>query len=157
MQNFLTFFIFPLFIFHLQENVGGTTYFYPTAANHQLTPSSTVNTTENTFVHVASSQINLSYSHPGQWAFERFLFRKGPFHQLFISGHVYPGPASHVVNMQAKAQLSMAYFLQDELRNDILSRNEIVNSIETECQGTFSVDSHSNVQMTDCIRLQIYL
>lgn len=96
-----------------QENVGGTTYFYPTAANHQLTPSSTVNTTENTFVHVASSQINLSYSHPG---------------------HVYPGPASHVVNMQAKAQLSMAYFLQDELRNDILSRNEIVNSIETECQ-----------------------
>lgn len=96
-----------------QENVGGTTYFYPTAANHQLTPSSTVNTTENTFVHVASSQINLSYSHPG---------------------HVYPGPASHVVNMQTKAQLSMAYFLQDELRNDILSRNEIVNSIETECQ-----------------------
>lgn len=36
--------------------------------------------------------------------------------------------------MQTKAQLSMAYFLQDELRNDILSRNEIVNSIETECQ-----------------------
>ncbi|KAL1380230.1 hypothetical protein pipiens_000467, partial [Culex pipiens pipiens] len=96
-----------------QENVGGTTYFYPTAANHQLTPSSTVNTTDNTFVHVASSQINLSYSHPG---------------------HVYPGPASHVINMQPKAQVSMAYFVQDELRNDILSRNEIVNSIETECQ-----------------------
>lgn len=97
-----------------QENVGGTTYFYPTAANHQLTPSSTVNTTDNTFVHAASSQINLSYTHPG---------------------HVYPGPASHVVNMQqVKAQVSMAYFLQDELRNDILSRNEIVNSIETECQ-----------------------
>ncbi|XP_058835746.1 PAN2-PAN3 deadenylation complex subunit PAN3 isoform X1 [Topomyia yanbarensis] len=96
-----------------QENVGGTTYFYPTAANHQLTPSSTVNTTENTFVHVTSSQINLSYSHPG---------------------HVYPGPASHVANMQPKAQVSMAYFLQDELRNDILTRNETVNSIETECQ-----------------------
>lgn len=50
-----------------QENVGGTTYFYPTAANHQLTPSSTVNTTDNTFVHVPSSQINLSYSHPGEF------------------------------------------------------------------------------------------
>lgn len=37
--------------------------------------------------------------------------------------------------MQPKAQVSMAYFVQDELRNDILSRNEIVNSIETECQG----------------------
>ncbi|XP_055631577.1 PAN2-PAN3 deadenylation complex subunit PAN3 isoform X2 [Toxorhynchites rutilus septentrionalis] len=96
-----------------QENVGGTTYFYPTAANHQLTPNSTVNSTDNSFVHVTSSQINISYSHPG---------------------HVYPGPASHVVNMQPKTQLSMTYFLQDELRNEILTRNEIINSIETECQ-----------------------
>uniref|UniRef100_A0A182Y1C5 PAN2-PAN3 deadenylation complex subunit PAN3 n=1 Tax=Anopheles stephensi TaxID=30069 RepID=A0A182Y1C5_ANOST len=96
-----------------QENVGGTTYFYPTAANHQLTPSSTVNTTDNSFVHIASSQINLSYTHPG---------------------HVYPGPASHVINMQSKAQVSAAFFMQDELRNDILARNEIVNSIENDSQ-----------------------
>uniref|UniRef100_A0AAG5D5N0 PAN2-PAN3 deadenylation complex subunit PAN3 n=1 Tax=Anopheles atroparvus TaxID=41427 RepID=A0AAG5D5N0_ANOAO len=96
-----------------QENVGGTTYFYPTAANHQLPSSSTVNTTDNSFVHIASSQINLSYTHPG---------------------HVYPGPASHVINMQSKAQVSAAFFMQEELRNDILSRNEIVNSIDNDCQ-----------------------
>lgn len=95
-----------------QENVGGTTYFYPTAANHQLPSSSTVNTTDNSFVHIASSQINLSYTHPG---------------------HIYPGPASHVINMQSKAQVSTAFFMQDELRNDILARNEIVNSIDSDC------------------------
>ncbi|KFB45048.1 hypothetical protein ZHAS_00012991 [Anopheles sinensis] len=95
-----------------QENVGGTTYFYPTAANHQLPSSSTVNTTDNSFVHIASSQINLSYTHPG---------------------HIYPGPASHVINMQSKVQVSAAFFMQDELRNDILARNEIVNSIDNDC------------------------
>lgn len=95
-----------------QENVGGTTYFYPTAANHQLPSSSTVNTTDNSFVHIASSQINLSYTHPG---------------------HIYPGPASHVINMQSKVQVSAAFFMQDELRNDILARNEIVNSIDSDC------------------------
>lgn len=95
-----------------QENVGGTTYFYPTAANHQLPSSSTVNTTDNSFVHIASSQINLSYTHPG---------------------HIYPGPASHVINMQSKAQVSTAFFMLDELRNDILARNEIVNSIDNDC------------------------
>ncbi|XP_050097664.1 PAN2-PAN3 deadenylation complex subunit PAN3 [Anopheles aquasalis] len=98
-----------------QENVGGTTYFYPTAANHQLTPSSSVvNTTDNSFVHIAAtSQINLNYTHPG---------------------HVYPGPASHVINMQSKAQMSVAFFMPDELRNDILTRNEIVNSIDNDSQ-----------------------
>lgn len=44
--------------------------------------------------------------------------------------HVYPGPASNVVNMQPRTQLSSAIFIPDEMRNDILSRNEIANLIE---------------------------
>uniref|UniRef100_A0A182WIF7 PAN2-PAN3 deadenylation complex subunit PAN3 n=1 Tax=Anopheles minimus TaxID=112268 RepID=A0A182WIF7_9DIPT len=117
-----------------QENVGGTTYFYPTAANHQLTPSSTVNTTDNSFAHIASSQINLSYTHPG---------------------HVYPGPASHVINMQSKAQVSAAYFMQDELRNDILARNEIVNSIENDSQDIpLEVENYHSLCLLESSALQ---
>uniref|UniRef100_A0A182LY71 PAN2-PAN3 deadenylation complex subunit PAN3 n=1 Tax=Anopheles culicifacies TaxID=139723 RepID=A0A182LY71_9DIPT len=116
-----------------QENVGGTTYFYPTAANHQLTPSSTVNTTDNSFAHIASSQINLSYTHPG---------------------HVYPGPASHVINMQSKAQVSTAFFMQDELRNDILARNEIVNSIENDSQDIpLEVENYHSLCLLEALPL----
>lgn len=45
--------------------------------------------------------------------------------------HVYPGPASNVVNMQPRTQLSSAIFIPDEMRNDILSRNEIANLVDT--------------------------
>lgn len=44
--------------------------------------------------------------------------------------HIYPGPASNVVNMQPRTQLSSAMFIPDELRNSILERNEIANMID---------------------------
>ncbi|XP_041769471.1 PAN2-PAN3 deadenylation complex subunit PAN3 [Anopheles merus] len=120
-----------------QENVGGTTYFYPTAANHQLSSSSTVNTTDNSFVHIASSQINISYTHPG---------------------HVYPGPASHVINMQSKAQVSAAFFMQDELRNDILARNELINSIESDGQDIpLEVENYHSLCLLESVQLHTKL
>lgn len=45
--------------------------------------------------------------------------------------HVYPGPASNVVNMQPRTQLSSAIFIPDEMRNDILARNEIANIVDS--------------------------
>lgn len=94
-----------------KENVGGTTYFYPTTANHSgnQTSSSIVTDSPMSLSHHSSSQ-NISYS---------------------PSVHVYPGPASNVVNMQPRTQLSSAIFIPDEMRNDILSRNEISNLIES--------------------------
>lgn len=44
--------------------------------------------------------------------------------------HVYPGPSSNVVNMQPRTQLSSAIFIPDEMRNDILARNEIANLVD---------------------------
>lgn len=98
-----------------QENVGGTTYFY--SAANPATQTNPIND-ENGFGHHNSTPISLPYSHPG---------------------HVYPGPASHVINyQQPKAQLSSAFFMSEELRNEILARNETANSIDTENQGMFN-------------------
>lgn len=101
---------FSLFSFS-QENVGGTTYFYPTAANHSAnqTSSSIVTDSSLSLSHHSSSQ-NISYTQPV---------------------HVYPGPASNVVNMQPRTQLSSAIFIPDEMRNDILARNEIANIVDS--------------------------
>lgn len=44
--------------------------------------------------------------------------------------HVYPGPSANVVNMQPRTQLSSAIFVPNEMRNEILARNEIANMIE---------------------------
>lgn len=49
--------------------------------------------------------------------------------QLMYAGHVYPGPASNVIAMQPKTQLESAFFMPDEMRSDILARNEISNLI----------------------------
>lgn len=104
------FFFFFFFVLY-QENVGGTTYFYPTA-NHSAnqTSSSIVTDSSLSLSHHSSTQ-NISYSQPVQCS-------------------VYPGPASNVVNMQPRTQLSSAIFIPDEMRNDILSRNEIANMVD---------------------------
>ncbi|XP_031623876.1 PAN2-PAN3 deadenylation complex subunit PAN3 isoform X4 [Contarinia nasturtii] len=93
-----------------QENVGGTTYFYPTG-NHSAnqTSSSIVTDSSLSLSHHSSSQ-NISYSQ---------------------AVHVYPGPSSNVVNMQPRTQLSSAIFIPDDMRNDILARNEIANLVDT--------------------------
>lgn len=44
---------------------------------------------------------------------------------------MYPGPASNVLGIQPRTQLSSAFFIPDEMRNDILSRNEISNLVDT--------------------------
>lgn len=48
-----------------------------------------------------------------------------------FSGHVYPGPASNVIGMQPRTQLSSAFFIPDEMRNEILGRNETANLVDT--------------------------
>lgn len=94
-----------------QENVGGTTYFYPTTANHSANQTTSSIVTDSTLsISLHSSSQNISYSQ---------------------AVHVYPGPASNVVNMQPRTQLSSAIFIPDEMRNDILSRNEISNLVES--------------------------
>lgn len=44
--------------------------------------------------------------------------------------HMYPGPMSNVVNMQPRTQLSSAFFIPNEMRNEILARNELANMID---------------------------
>lgn len=89
-----------------QENVGGTTYFYPTG-NHSSSQNSSTGS-EPTYGGHHNSQLNLSYTHPG---------------------HVYSGPASHILNMQPRTQLSSSFFMPEEMRNDLMGRNEIANVI----------------------------
>lgn len=50
---------------------------------------------------------------------------------FIVSVHVYSGPASNTINMQPRTQLSAAFFIPDEMRNDILTRNEIANMVDT--------------------------
>ncbi|XP_037907770.1 PAN2-PAN3 deadenylation complex subunit PAN3 isoform X2 [Hermetia illucens] len=86
-----------------QENVGGTIYFYPTA-NHTSSQTSSVGS--ESVPQTTSS--TLMYNH---------------------MGHVYPGPASNVINMKPKTLLSSAFFMPEEMRIEIQGRNEIANLI----------------------------
>lgn len=45
--------------------------------------------------------------------------------------HVYPGPTSNVVSMQSRTPLSSAFFMPEEMRSDVQTRNEIANLIDT--------------------------
>jgi hypothetical protein len=45
---------------------------------------------------------------------------------------VYPGPSSNVVNIQPLAHAQLSFFISEELRNDILTKNEIINFVDTE-------------------------
>lgn len=92
-----------------QENVGGTTYFYPTTANHAA--NQTNNTIESSMPlsHYNSTQ-DINYTQ---------------------SVNVYPGPLGNIVNMQPRTQLSSAFFTPSDYRNEILNRNDIANMIET--------------------------
>lgn len=101
-----------------QENVGGTIYFYPTANaqnNQPVVNSVVVDTT-----HPA---------HHGVSAVAPMNTVGGVPPTMFYTGHVYPGPASNVMTMHPKTQLESAFFIPDEMRSDILARNEISNLI----------------------------
>lgn len=106
-----------------QENVGGTTYFYPTTANH--TTNQTNNSITSEALHSTPSNINYTP------------------HTV----HVYPGPASNVVNMQPRTQLSSAIFIPEEMRNGILERNEIANMIDPNPNPDIpsEIDSHHSL------------
>uniref|UniRef100_A0A1L8DXV8 PAN2-PAN3 deadenylation complex subunit PAN3 n=1 Tax=Nyssomyia neivai TaxID=330878 RepID=A0A1L8DXV8_9DIPT len=92
-----------------QENVGGTTYFYPAAAAVATTTSQACSSSspENGRYHTSAP---MPYTHPA---------------------HVYPGPASSVINLQPKTLLSSAFFMPAEMRTSIQGRNAISNSIDT--------------------------
>ncbi|XP_046807117.1 PAN2-PAN3 deadenylation complex subunit PAN3 isoform X2 [Lucilia cuprina] len=105
-----------------QENVGGTIYFYPTA-NHTTSQNS------NT-VGVPSGVVDpTSAHHAGPTGVGVGVMAPITPVQpsLMYTGHVYPGPASNVITMQPKTQLESAFFLPDEMRAEILSRNVISN------------------------------
>lgn len=43
---------------------------------------------------------------------------------------MYSGPASCILNMQPKTQLASAFFIADELRAEVMQRNEIANMMD---------------------------
>ncbi|KAL7734202.1 hypothetical protein ACLKA6_011873 [Drosophila palustris] len=102
-----------------QENVGGTIYFYPTANAQNNQP-------------VVNSVV-VDAAHPAHPAHHGVVNAVAPLSavppQMMYTGHVYPGPASNVIAMQPKTQLESAFFMPDEMRTDILARNEISNLI----------------------------
>lgn len=98
-----------------QENVGGTIYFYPTA-NHTnaANSSAVVNNVDPVSAHHAAPSV-VAPIPPVQ----------PPL--LYTGHHVYPGPASNLIALQPKTHLESAFFLPDEIRSEILARNEISN------------------------------
>ncbi|XP_034658927.1 PAN2-PAN3 deadenylation complex subunit PAN3 isoform X4 [Drosophila subobscura] len=104
-----------------QENVGGTIYFYPTANAQGNQP--VVNSVVVDATHPAHP------AHHGVSSVPTMSSVGGVSSTLMYTGHVYPGPASNVITMQPKTQLESAFFIPDEMRSDILARNEISNLI----------------------------
>ncbi|XP_067646896.1 PAN2-PAN3 deadenylation complex subunit PAN3 isoform X2 [Eurosta solidaginis] len=100
-----------------QENVGGTIYFYPTA-NHT--------NASNTNVVVSSGVVDpVSAHHAAPSVVAPIPSAQPPM--LYTGHHVYPGPASNLIALQPKTHLESAFFLPDEIRSEILTRNEISN------------------------------
>ncbi|XP_017071182.1 PAN2-PAN3 deadenylation complex subunit PAN3 isoform X1 [Drosophila eugracilis] len=99
-----------------QENVGGTIYFYPTAnaQNNQPVVNSVVVDTTHPAHHGVSAVAPMNAGVPPT---------------IMYTGHVYPGPSSNVVTLQPKTLLESAFFMPDEMRSEILARNEISNLI----------------------------
>ncbi|XP_037940284.1 PAN2-PAN3 deadenylation complex subunit PAN3 [Teleopsis dalmanni] len=97
-----------------QENVGGTIYFYPTA-NHTAAQNSNsvVNNVDPAANHHATPSVVAPIT-PVQSS-------------LLYAGHIYPGPASNVISLQPKSQLESAFFMPEEMRSEVLARNEISN------------------------------
>lgn len=99
-----------------QENVGGTIYFYPTA-NHTTAANS------NTVVNNVVDPVSAHHAAPSVVA--PIPAVQPPL--LYTGHHVYPGPASNLIALQPKTHLESAFFLPDEMRSEILARNEISN------------------------------
>ncbi|XP_039485199.1 PAN2-PAN3 deadenylation complex subunit PAN3 isoform X3 [Drosophila santomea] len=99
-----------------QENVGGTIYFYPTASaqNSQPVVNSMVVDGTHPALHGVSAVTPMSAGVPAS---------------MMYTGHVYPGPSSNVVTLQPKTLLESAFFMPDEMRTEVLARNEISNLI----------------------------
>ncbi|KRK01458.1 PAN2-PAN3 deadenylation complex subunit PAN3 isoform X3 [Drosophila yakuba] len=99
-----------------QENVGGTIYFYPTASaqNSQPVVNSMVVDGTHPALHGVSAVAPMSAGVPAS---------------MMYTGHVYPGPSSNVVTLQPKTLLESAFFMPDEMRTEVLARNEISNLI----------------------------
>ncbi|KAL5291436.1 PAN3 family protein [Megaselia abdita] len=117
-----------------QENVGGTIYFYMTA-NHTSgqTSCSVVNSetvlNHHSSVNVVSGAVVTNNSTPTSMLYGG------------VGGHhVYPGPASNVISMQPKSQLSSAFFMPDDMRMEIQARNEIANLM---------LEAHDNTNPTN--------
>lgn len=100
----------------LQENVGGTIYFYPTA-NH------TTAANNNAVVNNVVDPVSAHHAPPSVVA----PIPAVPPPLLYTGHHVYPGPASNLIALQPKTHLESAFFLPDEMRSEILARNEISN------------------------------
>ncbi|XP_011183703.1 PAN2-PAN3 deadenylation complex subunit PAN3 isoform X2 [Zeugodacus cucurbitae] len=99
-----------------QENVGGTIYFYPTA-NHTTAANS------NAVVNNVVDPVSAHHAAPSVVA--PIPAVQPPL--LYTGHHVYPGPASNLIALQPKTHLESAFFLPDEMRSEILARNEISN------------------------------
>lgn len=108
-----------------QENVGGTTYFYP-ATNHSAT---------------AQEPSDNAYSE-----------EPIPIPLSYAQGHIYTGPASHVANMKPKMYLSSSFFMPEDLRNSLLLKNEISNAIDPDSSNLpIEVDHYHSLTLLETI------
>ncbi|XP_036338330.1 PAN2-PAN3 deadenylation complex subunit PAN3 isoform X3 [Rhagoletis pomonella] len=108
-----------------QENVGGTIYFYPTA-NH------TAAANNSAVVSNVADPVSAHRAAPS--AVAPIPPVQPPL--LYTGHHVYPGPASNLIALQPKTHLESAFFLPDEIRSEILARNEISNLMLDPAEAT---------------------
>lgn len=91
----------------LQENVGGTTYFYQASGNDNISH----NSTDGSLHHVS----HLGHSSGGASPFQ-----------------VYPGTPSHLVNLRPSknastslSSSSSSFFISEDMRAEILNKNSL--------------------------------
>lgn len=106
-----------------QENVGGTTYFYP-----QEQPTSYPN----------EETLPLPYSMTSMT--DGYMYTPSPISSTTTNSHV---------QQTTKSFLSSTYFMSEDLRNSLLLKNEIANSVEDSSNLPIEVDNYHTLSLLE--------
>ncbi|CAG9799996.1 unnamed protein product [Chironomus riparius] len=106
-----------------QENVGGTTYFYP-----QEQPTSYQN----------EETLPLPYSMTSMT--DGYMYTPSPISSTTTNSHV---------QQTTKSFLSTTYFMSEDLRNSLLLKNEIANSVEDSSNLPIEVDNYHSLSLLE--------
>ncbi|CAO1314321.1 unnamed protein product [Diamesa tonsa] len=67
----------------------------------------------------------------------------------YTQGHIYTGPSSNIANMKPKIYSSSSFFMPEDLRNSLMYKNEVSNTIEHDSVLPLEVDNYHSLTLLE--------